>query len=142
MGVLGVAGAFGLGFGLATSFVMSDAMAAETNVRTYQGAWLAEGPDCTEVYSSTGKGASFKKPLDLFAPAFIISGNRLRTPQATCRIKSIRPSGDRQRISLDCANAVAGNDVTVFMARGPDGSIRRYFDEQDPIGHLYKSCSR
>jgi hypothetical protein len=142
MGVMGVAGAFGLGLGLATSVVMSSTMAAEANLTSYQGAWLAEGPDCAEVYSSTGKGASFKKPLDLFAPAFIISGNRLRTPQATCRIRSSRPSGDRQRISLDCANAVAGNDVRVFMARGPDGSIRRYFNEQDPIGHLYKSCSR
>jgi hypothetical protein len=139
---MGVAGVFGFGLGLAMSAVMSGATAAEADRTTYQGAWLAEGPDCAEVYSSTGKDASFKKPVDLFAPAFIISGNRLRTPQATCRIKSIRPAGDRQQIFLDCANAVAGNDVRVFMAKGPDGSLRRYFSEQDPIGHLYKSCSR
>jgi hypothetical protein len=72
---------------------------------------------------------SFKKPVDIFAPAFIISGNRLRTPQASCRIKSVKPTGDRQFLVLDCANAVAGNEVRVLMAPDLDGALRRYFNE-------------
>jgi hypothetical protein len=80
--------------------------------------------------------------VDLFAPAFIVSGNRLRTPQASCRIKSIRPSGDRQLLSLDCANAVAGNEVRALMATLPDGSLKRYFNEQDTTGSSYQRCSR
>ena len=114
---------------------------AQGGLAAYQGAWLAGGTDCAEVYSSGGKGTSFKKPLDIFAPAFIISGNRLRTPQASCRIRSVRPSGDRQRLVLDCANAVAGNEVRVLMASQPDGSLKRYFNEQDTAGSSYQRCS-
>jgi hypothetical protein len=90
--------------------------------------------------SSSGKGTLFKKPVDIFAPAFIISGNRLRTPQASCRIRSARPSGGRQRLA--CANAVAGNQVRVIMAPQPDGLLNRYFNAQDTTGTAYKRCSR
>ena len=112
MGVSRLVGA-GLGVALAASAAMPGAMAAETGVAAFQGAWLASGPNCGEVYTSAGKGASFKRPIDIFAPAFVISGNRLRTPMASCRIKAVRPAGDRQVLVLDCANAVADQEVKV-----------------------------
>ena len=140
MGVSGLAVAAGLGLGLASAGV-SGAM-AQSSLAGYQGAWLSGGVDCAEVYTSAGKGTSFKKPVDIFAPAFIVSGNRLRTPQASCRIKSVRPNGDRQRLVLDCANAVAGTEVRVLMAPQPDGSLKRYFNEQDTGCTGYKRCSQ
>nr|WP_244424777.1 hypothetical protein [Methylobacterium nodulans] len=120
---------------------MSATLAAEAGLSGYQGAWVLEGRDCAEVYSSGGKGTSFKKPLDIFAPAFIVSGNRLRTPMASCRIKSVRPTGDRQILALDCANTVAANEVTVLMAIAPNGVLRRYYNDQDPTGTTYQRCS-
>lgn len=141
MGVAGIMAAAGLGLGLAASAVIPGAI-AQGGLSGFQGAWLSGGADCAEVYASAGKGTSFKKPVDIFAPAFIVSGSRLRTPQATCRIKSVRPVGSRQRLLLDCANAVAGNEVTVLMAPQPDGSLRRYFNEQDTGGTEYRQCSR
>ncbi len=140
MRVAGLVRAAGLGLGFAASAI-SGAM-AQKGSSGIQGAWLAGDADCAEIYSSAGKGTSFKKPVDIFAPAFIVSGNRLRTPQASCRIKSARPVGDRQRLVLDCANAVAGNEVRVLMAMQPDGSIKRYFNEQDTTGTAYRRCSR
>ena len=101
-----------------------------------------QGPSCADVYSSAGKGTSFRKPVDIFAPAFIVSGNRLRTPMASCRIKSVRPTGDRQLLVLDCANAVSVDEVRVLMATLPDGSLRRYFNDQDTTGTPYQRCSR
>ncbi len=79
-----VAAAFAVGLG---------ATAAGAAVSDYQGAWVLSGHDCQDVYASAGKKASFKKPLDMFAPAFIISGRRLTTPAATCQIRSARPPG-------------------------------------------------
>ena len=141
MRVAGLVRTAGLGLGLAASAAVSGAM-AQGGPSGYQGAWLAGGADCAEVYSSAGKGTSFKRPIDIFVPAFIISGNRLRTPQASCRIKSVRPAGDRQRLALDCVNAVAGNEVRVLMATQPDGSLKRFFNEQDTTGTPYQRCSR
>lgn len=137
MWIARVAGACGLSLGLAASAAM-----AQASLAAYQGAWLSGGADCAEIYAPAGKGMAFKKPVDLFAPAFIVSGNRLRTPQASCRIKSVRPSGDRQLLVLDCANAVAGDEVRVLMGPQPDGSLKRYFNAEDMIGTGYKQCSR
>ncbi|MBD2749584.1 hypothetical protein IC232_23165 [Microvirga sp. BT688] len=137
MRIAGILAAAGLCLGL----VPSDAV-AQRGLSKFQGAWLSGSADCAEVYSSAGKGASFKKPVDIFAPAFAISGNRLRTPQASCRIKSVSPAGERQRLTLDCANAVAGDEVRVLMAPQPDGSLKRYFNEQDTTGTLYQRCSQ
>src|SRR5215217_5975015 len=136
MGTAGRVGATWLGLGLAAVAAVSGARAQE-GLSAYQGAWLQRGPECAEIYSSAGKGTSFKKPVDIFAPAFIISGNRLRTPQASCRIKSVKPTGDRQLLVLDCANAVAGNEVRVLLAPDSDGALRRYFNEQDTTGTKY-----
>jgi hypothetical protein len=130
-----------LGLGLAVSVATSGAM-AQGGFSGFQGAWVSGRADCAEVFSTTGKGTSFKKPVDIFAPAFIVAGTRLRTPQATCRIKSTRPTGDRQVLVLDCANAVAGSEVRVLMSTQPDGSLRRYFNAQDTTGTEYKLCSR
>lgn len=115
---------------------------AQTSQSSVQGAWLASGPACEDVFSSGGKGTSFKKPVDVFAPAFIISSNRLRTPTATCRIKSSQQAGERRLLTLDCSNAVSGSQVKVLMSITPDGALRRYFNEHDNIGTEYKRCSQ
>jgi hypothetical protein len=141
MGVARFTGAVGFGLGLA-AFAAASAATAQGRLAAYQGAWLSGDGDCADVYTSAGKGTSFKRPVDLFAPAFIVSGSRLRTPQASCRIKSVRPSGDRQLLVLDCANAVAGSEVRILMSQQPDGSLKRYFDAQDTIGTVYRQCSR
>ncbi|PVE21072.1 hypothetical protein DC522_28605 [Microvirga sp. KLBC 81] len=139
MGVAGFASTAGLGL---AAFAAGSGAVAQGGLAAYQGAWLSGSAECAEVYASAGKETSFKRPVDIFAPAFIVSGSRLRTPQASCRIKSVRPNGDRQLLVLDCANAVAGNEVRILMAPQPDGSLKRYFNAQDTIGTAYKQCSR
>lgn len=127
--------------GLCLSLAASDAV-AQGGLAGLQGAWLSGSEDCAEIFATGGKGPSFKKPVDIFAPAFIVAGNRLRTPQASCRIKAVKPDGDRQRLALDCANAVAGNQVGVLLSVQSDGSLRRYFNAHDTTGTQYKQCSR
>ncbi|MHB2210762.1 hypothetical protein [Methylobacterium sp. CM6257] len=136
-----VTGAAVLGLGFATLAGVPEAWAVQAGLSDYQGAWVLEGRDCADVYASDGKVTAFKKPVDIFAPAFTVSGRRLRTPMASCQIRSVRPAGDRQLLLLDCANAVAGNEVKVLMAPA-SGSLRRYYNEQDSTGVGYQRCSR
>jgi hypothetical protein len=135
-------GTVAIGCALVAMIAASGARAAEAGLSAYQGAWLAQGPSCADIFASAGQGKSFKKPVDIFAPAFIVSGNRLRTPMATCRIRSVRPAGDRQVLTLACANAVSHEDVKVLMAASPDGSLKRYFNDDDTVGSPYQRCSR
>ncbi len=117
------------------------APAAPAGLSGYQGAWVLAGRDCAEVYSSAGRSLAFRKPVDLFAPAFIVSGQRIRTPMASCRVRSIRTVDGRDHLDLDCANAVASNDVRVIMAPAKDGTLTRYYSDQDPTGIAYRRCS-
>lgn len=128
-----------VGLGLAAFFGAS-ALVAKEGLDRYQGAWLQGSTDCAEVFTFSGKKASFKKPIDVFAPAFIISGDRLRTPSANCRIKSVRPSDGRDMLLLDCVNAVAGAEVRALVAPQPDGSLKRFFNAQDTMGSSYNQC--
>lgn len=141
MGKTQVVTAAGIGLALAAPVWMPAALAAEGGLSAYQGAWVLEGRDCGEVYAAGGKGTAFKTPIDVFAPAFIISGRRLRTPMATCQIKSVRPAGDRNLLVLDCANTVAANEVRALLAAS-NGVLRRYYSEQDTTGVGYQRCSR
>lgn len=127
--------------GLAGSAGVLPARAVEAGLAGFQGAWVLDGRDCAGVFSSGGKVTAFRKPVDIFAPAFVISGKRLRTPMASCQIKSARPAKDRQVLVLDCANSVASNEVKVLLATSPTGILTRYYGDQDPTGVTYRRCS-
>jgi hypothetical protein len=129
------------GTALVLSVVLTGVAVAETGLSRYQGAWLGPGSSCRDVYVSSAKGISFKRPGDPFAQAFIVSDARLQTPTASCRIKSVKASGSVQAFALDCANAVSVNEVKVLIGIGSDGSLKRYFNEQDTIGTAYQRCS-
>jgi hypothetical protein len=114
------------------------ALAAEAAV---EGAWLDQNLDCSAVYVATKKGGwKFKQPVDLFAPAFIISGKRLTTPQASCSLTSKSKVNDRTVLQLSCANSVSISPVKVQMSRAPDGTLVRYMDSDDHSGSKYKIC--
>jgi len=104
-----------------------------------QGAWTYS--ECDALFVHRGKSSSFKKPVDLFAPAFIVSGSRLRTPMASCSILGSKRVNDRHILKLSCATSIAVNHVTAILAPQPDGSMKRYSDSNDSIGTTYRRCS-
>ena len=72
----------------------------EAGLSAYQGASLM-GAHLRGNYSSAGKGVSFRKPVDIFVPVFIVAGNRVRTPMASCRISRLRlPETDTSSLSI------------------------------------------
>jgi hypothetical protein len=106
-----------------------------------QGAWADPSMDCSAVFSRNGKGVTFKKPPDLFANAFIISGRRLTTPGASCQIQSMKAvDNGRRRLSLSCATSVAVDAASVELAVASDGSLQRYSSDTDKTGSRYLRC--
>ena len=103
------------------------------------GAWTYS--ECDALFVHRGKSASFKKPVDLFAAAFIVAGNRLRTPMASCSIVGTKRVNDRHILKLSCATSVAVSDVTAILAPQSDGTLKRYSDSNDAIGTTYRRCS-
>jgi hypothetical protein len=127
----------GLTLCLAASAAMSRAAAVEPSLA---GAWV-RGMSCAEVFSRSGKGASFKKPVNVFASAFIISGSQIRTPQASCRIKSVKRAGERRILNLACATSVAHDEAPAILALSSDGTLHRDLNDADTTGTRYERCS-
>lgn len=127
---------------LAAACLAVPAIAAPLDSRSLQGAWLQESVTCDQVYTTGKTRTEFKKPRNIFAAAFLVSGNRLTTPGATCRILSITPSGDRTQLSLSCATAIGVDPVKTELSLSQDGSIRRYLNKEDPVGSKYERCGR
>jgi hypothetical protein len=136
MGSAGNARATVLALALALGAI-SRASAVEPSL---EGAWVQDG-SCEETFARAGKGISFKKPVNVFAPALIITGNRLRTPTASCTIKAVKPEGERRVLSLQCATTVAVEPVRAVIGTSSDGLLVRYLNEQDSTGSSYKRCT-
>ena len=117
------------------------ASAETSGAAALQGAWLQPSVSCDQVYVATKKGMAFRKPVSMFAPALMISGNRIITPGATCRIVSITPVGTRKSLSLSCATSISSSAVTALLSIGEDGSLHRYTSETD-IGSRYERCGQ
>ena len=108
------------------------AFAAETS--KIEGAWVEQSQKCGDVFAFKGGRPVFKQPVNLFAPAMIITGKQLKAPQAVCRLKSASPQADRVNVVLRCANSVSDADVSVSLAKTPDGRLTRFYDGSDRAG--------
>jgi hypothetical protein len=117
------------------------AVAASVDTGSLQGAWAHSSMECDQVFAAGRKGMSFRRPARIFSTAFIISGRRLITPGASCRIRSVTIVKERQELSLACATSVAVDPVTVQFSTAKDGSLYRYSNTEDTLGDLYKLCS-
>lgn len=107
-----------------------------------QGAWLEEGTPCGSVFVATRNGIAFKRPASAFTSAFIISGRRLSTPLATCRLADISANGPRHVIRLNCTTAVATDSARAVLAPAEDGGLYRYHSVEGGIAAKYQHCSR
>lgn len=108
----------------------------------FQGAWLEEGSSCASVFVATPNAVTFKRPASAFAPAFIVSGKRLSTPLATCRLAGVAPSGERQVLRLSCATSVAKDSARAIFAMAGDGNLYRYHSVEGGIATKYLRCTR
>jgi hypothetical protein len=107
----------------------------------FQGAWLEQGGNCQGVFVSTGKGLAFKPGVSAFTAAFIVAGNRLQTPLASCAIKATKRSGDRRVLDLACTNAVASEEMKAILAPRSAVELRRYTSLTDTVGSSYRKCA-
>jgi len=136
VGVAGPAGALAL-----TLLSMAAATPAAALEAAIIGAWAQAPEECGAIFSGSGKNVSFKKPVKAFAQAFIISGNQVRTPNASCRVNGVKRSGDRRILALACATSVSVDEVPASLEPMSDGTLRRFLNDQDKAGSKYERCA-
>lgn len=111
-------------------------------VGAFQGAWLEEGGACSSVFVPKGAAIAFRRPAAAFAPAFIIAGQRLATPLATCRIVRMTAQGDRQVLNLSCTTTVSSDSARAVFALAEGGTLNRYLGPEGGMATKYQRCDR
>src|SRR5436190_10706137 len=103
-----------------------------------QGAWLGQETGCQTVFSFSGGKPALKRPADAFVPAFIVSGDKLTTPLASCRIRKMEETEKGTRVTMICANALSSAPVVTRFAFGR-GYLLRISDSGVETGY-YNHC--
>lgn len=114
---------------------------ARAQTAAFQGAWLEEGQICANVFTAAGQGLRFKRPANAFAAAFMIKGQQLSTPLATCRIGRVSHSGERQIMHLSCTTTIATDTARAILALAQDGSLSRYSAAEGGTATRYRRCT-
>ena len=96
--------------------------------------------NCEQVYRPAKGNMVFRKDVSVFAPAFIISGRRIRTPGANCTISRISYKGDRMILNLGCTTTITTSPAKAYLSVSDDGALYRYNDDVDHTGSKYGSC--
>jgi hypothetical protein len=107
-----------------------------------QGAWVEEGTECASVFASTAQAVDFRRPAVAFAPALLITGTRLKTPLASCRIAAVKANGVRQVLTLRCTTTVSSASAQAVLAPAEDGGLYRYSAAEGGIATKYHRCTR
>lgn len=133
---------FVLAFAFGTAAVGSAARASD--LQALQGAWTTDAAACASTFTSAGGGPAFRADADLFASAFIVSGKRIRTPLASCGIRSIRRDGDWLELRLQCENAVSTAPVVARFSLVERGLVVRRLGKKTqgpaPRGTAFVRC--
>ncbi len=127
--------------GLALSGGVTPARAQQATIPSLSGAWVEQGVECDKVFVSKGGRLVFRKPVDAFTSAFLVSGPQVIGPEASCRIVGTKAHGDRTVLFLGCATSVALGRTATIVKLGSDGFLYRYFDSADLVGDRYQRCA-
>lgn len=130
-------------FGLAFGILLPSQISAAPNTASLQGAWVQQDAPCETIYITQAGQTRFRQgPGYLFTSAFIIDGNRLTTPNATCQIVSMAARGSRTELSLACTTRISTGPIKALLSLGADGSLIRFFRINDRVGYRYQRCGR
>jgi len=125
----------------AASATSSPGGAGTPDFSAFEGAWLEPGVPCARIYVWDGKGASFRKPLNIKISALIISPKQIATPRALCRIRSISGTGERRMLSMTCSTPLKFSPMEEVLSISADGVLHRHLAGSDVAETRYERCS-
>jgi len=123
---------------LCSTAAAGPAHAAGPTLKDLQGAWLGQETGCQGAFTFSGGKPAFKRPADAFTPAFIVSGEKLTTPLAACKIQKLEETDKGTRVTMTCANAMSSAPVVTRFAFGR-GYLLRISDSGVETGY-YNQC--
>ncbi len=70
------------------------------------GAWTPSLAECSRLFTRTGRGITFKQPVDKFAQAAIIRPTQVEGPSSVCRVLKVSRANETISAATECRDTV------------------------------------
>jgi len=108
----------------------------------FDGAWTTDAAKCVKVFVKKSNRISMTKHADLFGGGFIVEGNRIRGPVATCKINSRKEEGDMLHLIASCSTEISILSPMQLDIKIEDtNNIVRFFSNFSEIAIPYTRCA-
>jgi hypothetical protein len=106
----------------------------------YLGGWVTGSDDCSDIFTSRAGRLSYRKPINAFAPAILVTPRQIATPTTRCTVLGVAQVDDRTQVRLSCATPVAVDTTQALFRLEPDGTLKRFLNATDTRGSTYRRC--
>ena len=103
--------------------------------------WSTDKAACDKVFVRKGAKVSFAQDAFLNGSGFIVEGNEIRGPMATCRIKVKREDGAVTHMIAACATDIMLSDVQFSLKAVGADEVARLFPNMPDLSMTYHRCS-
>jgi hypothetical protein len=117
-------------------------LASSANAFDFDGAWATDAGNCPQIFVKKNNKISMSRRSDFFGGGFIVEGDRIRGPSATCKINGRKEEADMLRLIASCTTQIAilspmQLDIKI---ESPD-KIIRFFPNFPEIAIPYARCA-
>ena len=108
----------------------------------FDGAWATDAAKCAKVFVKKSNRISMTKHADLFGGGFIVEGDRIRGPLATCKINNRKEDGDMLHLIASCSTEISILSPTQLDIKIENSNnIVRFFSNFSDIAIPYTRCT-
>jgi hypothetical protein len=108
----------------------------------FNGAWATDAAKCAQIFTKKGGKVSMTKNSDYFGGGFIVEGDRIRGPSATCKVNNRKEEGGMLHLIASCATQIAILSPTQLDIKiEDDNKITRLFANFSEITASYTRCA-
>ena len=117
-------------------------LASSANAFDFDGAWATDAGNCAQIFTKKNNKISMSKRSDFFGGGFIVEGDRIRGPSATCKVNGRKEEGDILRLMASCTTQIAILSPTQLDIKIESGDkIIRLFPNFAEITIPYARCA-
>jgi hypothetical protein len=122
-----------------TIFVL---LSSNSRAFEFDGAWATDAAKCAKVFVKKSNRISMTRHADLFGGGFIVEGDRIRGPSATCKINNRKEDGDMLHLIASCSTEVSIlSPMQLDIKIEGTNSIVRFFSNFSEIAIPYTRCT-
>jgi hypothetical protein len=125
---------------LASTLVVSFALAEKASAFDLTGAWASDADQCAKVFARMGGQITFTEMSDVYGGGFIIDGDQIIGKFARCRIKARKNEGPNVNLIAACATDIMLSSVQFSLKELDGSSIARLFPGMEGMEVKYERC--